>query len=305
MSPGDGGKGTTSVPRGHPFSSVPRGQKLITVRSLLPKRYSLGSWFLGLSAQFFPLILTYQLFLFIMNNPMYNRDQKGCPIFSVHDVLFCDECHNIPEIVQLQYSPTILYEDFDKLKSLYYRTTSYQPSLFDVSDNQGGLWDGTCIYSKYKTWEELEKVLHELWDRWTCVESRKDEDIASAQLYLDILIRYISLSDNIIYSIYRESLYNNAKIRAAQVRKILLVKYIMFYALGFASLLIFGYYLATFGAVYQNTQIILVKNFLISYAFSLMFPFIIIALPSVFRRFALKDSTRQWMFDLSRILQYI
>ena len=122
---------------------------------------------------------------------------------------------------------------------------------------------------------------------------------------LDILIRYISLSDNNIYSIYRESLYNNAKIRAAQVRKILLVKYIMFYTLGFASLLIFGYYLATFGAVYQNTQFILVKNFLISYAFSLVFPFIIIALPSVFRRFALKDSTRQWMFDLSRILQYI
>ena len=122
---------------------------------------------------------------------------------------------------------------------------------------------------------------------------------------LDKLIRYISLSDNNIYSIYRESLYNNANIRAAQVKKILLVKYIMFYALGFASLLIFGYYLATFGAVYQNTQFILVKNFLISYAFSLMFPFIIIALPSVFRRFALKDSTRQWMFDLSRILQYI
>jgi Rad3-related DNA helicase len=147
-------------------------------------------------------IMTYQLFLFIMNNPMYNRDQKGCPIFSVHDVLFCDECHNIPEIVQLQYSPTILYEDFDKLKSLYYRTTSYQPSLFDVSDNQGGLWDGTCIYSKYKTWEELEKVLHELWDRWTCVESRKDEDIASAQLYLDILIRYTTIVNEIKNNIY-------------------------------------------------------------------------------------------------------
>ena len=122
---------------------------------------------------------------------------------------------------------------------------------------------------------------------------------------LDKLIRYISLSDKNIYSIYSEALYNNAKIRATRVKNLLLVKYIIFYILGFASILIFGYYLATFGAVYQNTQFILVKNFLISYAISLVFPFIIILLPSVFRRFALKDATRQWMFDLSRILQCI
>ena len=122
---------------------------------------------------------------------------------------------------------------------------------------------------------------------------------------VDKLIRYFSLSDKNIYSIYKEALYNNAKIRATQVRKLLLIKYIIFYVLGFFSTLIFGYYLATFGAVYQNTQFILVKNFLISYAISLVFPFIIILLPSVFRRFALKDATRQWMFDLSRILQSI
>ena len=66
----------------------------------------------------------------------------------------------------------------------------------------------------------------------------------------------------------------------------------------------FGYYSATFGAVYQNTQFILIKNVLISYAISLVFPFIIIALPSVLRRYALKDATRQWIFDLSRVLQH-
>ena len=122
---------------------------------------------------------------------------------------------------------------------------------------------------------------------------------------VDKLIRYFSLSDKNIYSIYKEALYNNAKIRATQVRKLLLIKYIIFYVLGFFSTLIFGYYLATFGAIYQNTQYILIKNVLISYVMSLLLPFIIILLPSVFRRFALKDATRQWMFDLSRILQNI
>ena len=122
---------------------------------------------------------------------------------------------------------------------------------------------------------------------------------------LDKVIRYISLSDNNIYSVYTEVLFNNAKIRARKVKNLLLIKYITFYVLGLISILIFGYYLATFGAVYQNTQFILIKNVLISYAISLVFPFIIIALPSEFRRFALKDATRQCMFNLSRILQYI
>ena len=65
--------------------------------------------------------------------------------------------------------------------------------------------------------------------------------------------------------------FYNAKIRANQVRKLLFVKYICFYILGFVSLLIFGYYLAAFGSFYQNTQYILIKNVIISYIISLIF----------------------------------
>ena len=121
---------------------------------------------------------------------------------------------------------------------------------------------------------------------------------------LDRLIRFFSLSDDNILSVSKEVLYNNAKIKAYKSRKILFYKYICFYSLGIASIIMFGYYLATFGAVYQNTQFILIKNALISYVIYLVFPFIMIALPSIFRRYALKDATRQWMFDLSRVLQH-
>ena len=121
---------------------------------------------------------------------------------------------------------------------------------------------------------------------------------------LDKLIRFFSLSAENILKVSKETLYNNAKIEAYKVRKILYIKYICFYTFGIVSILMFGYYSATFGAVYQNTQFILIKNVLISYAISLVFPFIIIALPSVLRRYALKDATRQWIFDLSRVLQH-
>ena len=118
-------------------------------------------------------------------------------------------------------------------------------------------------------------------------------------------MRYVSLSDNDIYSISNEALYNNAKIKAAQAKKILLIKSICFYCVGVILVIFFGYYLSTFSAVYRNTQIILIKNVLISYALSLIFPFIIIAFSSILRRYALKDSTRQWIYNIGRLLQYL
>ena len=129
-------------------------------------------------------VMTYQLFLFIMNNPQYNCDQKGNPIFSVHDVLFCDECHNIPEIVQLQYSPTIKTEDFEKIEYMYKQTTEPEKTLFDEFDEHS---EETDLYKNYPTWSDLRKELYKLWDVWTCVESRKDEDFAAINTYLDIL----------------------------------------------------------------------------------------------------------------------
>ena len=140
-------------------------------------------------------IMTYQLFLFIMNNPMFNRDQKGCPIFAVHDILFCDECHNIPEIIQLQYSPKIFKEDFEKLELLYNQTTELQTTLFANEERQyfdelDESENDKVIYKKYPSWNKLYKDLCYWWDIWTCVESRKEEDIKSSNLYLDVLLAF-------------------------------------------------------------------------------------------------------------------
>ena len=122
---------------------------------------------------------------------------------------------------------------------------------------------------------------------------------------LDRIMRYGSLSYDNIYSVYKENLYINAKIRANIVKKLIFVKYICFYIIGFLSILLFGYYLAVFGAVYQRTQYILIKNTLISYIISLVFPFFIIIIPSILRRYSLKEATRQNIYKLSKYLQYI
>lgn len=140
-------------------------------------------------------IMTYQLFLFIMNNPQFNNDGHGSPIFTVHDILFCDECHNIPEIVQLQYSPTIIKDHFDKLESLYNQTTEFKnPSLFDDLESNDTPF---ALYEKYKTWKTLRNEITSFWKTWTCPESRKDEDIESANNYLSILNLFSPICEQI------------------------------------------------------------------------------------------------------------
>ena len=131
-------------------------------------------------------VMTYQLFLFIMNNAQYNTDTHGQPIFQPHDVLFCDECHNIPEIVQLQYAPTIAEKDFDKLESLYNGTSLPQLSLFEeLDDIQSD--EEIELYNKYKNSKELRKDIESYWKTWTTPECRKDEDIECIRNYLFIL----------------------------------------------------------------------------------------------------------------------
>lgn len=129
-------------------------------------------------------IMTYQLFLFIMNNPKYNVDQKGCPIFAIHDCIFCDECHNIPEIVQLQYSPAIYKEDIEKIKALYHQKINPIPELFSEFEP---LQCDFALYNEYPNWCDVEKAFNKWWNIWTCVESRKDEDQWANESYLALL----------------------------------------------------------------------------------------------------------------------
>lgn len=139
-------------------------------------------------------IMTYQLFLFIMNNPQFNCDSHGSPIFVPHQVLFCDECHNIPEIVQLQYAPTIVESDFEKLESLYNGTTDPQISLFDefkLNDAEN------IVYTKYPNVTVFKEELQKFWKTWTTPESRKDEDINDLKKYFEILTAFTKRCEDI------------------------------------------------------------------------------------------------------------
>ena len=125
-------------------------------------------------------LMTYQLFLFMMNNPSFNSDGKN-QIFSSHDIIFCDECHNIPDIVQNQYSPCIKEEDFEKLDQLFvWGSGGESPDLF----NSGHNYEILGYYNR----NSLQEKLKELWKQFIKENASKYDDFKAMLTYKNILL---------------------------------------------------------------------------------------------------------------------
>ena len=125
-------------------------------------------------------LMTYQLFLFMMNNPTFNSDGKN-QIFATHDIIFCDECHNIPDIVQNQYSPCIKEEDFEKLDQLFvWGSGGESPDLF----NSGGNYEILGYYNR----NSLQEKLKELWKQFIKENASKYDDVKAMLTYKNILL---------------------------------------------------------------------------------------------------------------------
>ena len=122
---------------------------------------------------------------------------------------------------------------------------------------------------------------------------------------INIIIYYFALSQRNIYEIKKEKNYEKANDIIPKVKKILKIKYILFFIISIIFLIFFWYYLSSFGAVYQNSQIYLIKNIFISFGFSLLLPFIINLLSRILRIYSLNSNNRKCIYKISQFIQYI
>jgi hypothetical protein len=118
-------------------------------------------------------------------------------------------------------------------------------------------------------------------------------------------IRFIFLSERNILEVKRQETRNQAADQVDRVKKRLIIKYIVFYIAGVLFLILFWYYLSSFGAVYQNSQVLLIVNTFLSSGFSLIYPFVINIIPVVIRKFSLNTNNREIFYKANKIIQLI
>ena len=125
--------------------------------------------------------------------------------------------------------------------------------------------------------------------------------------FIHALIKYFTFTERNILTIKKEKHVNELYKIVSEVKKCIIIKFVCFYIFSFIFLLIFWYYISCFCAVYKNTQLFLIKDTLIGFIFSLIYPFGFYLLPGFFRIPSLKSSksNNEHMYNFSKVIQML
>ena len=125
-------------------------------------------------------------------------------------------------------------------------------------------------------------------------------------MVLNTFLKIFALSNNSIINFKQNKEKNNINQRGDNLHFKLKIKSILFFTISFVFLLCFWYYISMFGAIYKNTQLILLKDTLISFGISMITPFAIYLLPGFFRIPSLNTKkNKECLYNFSKILQLL
>ncbi len=118
------------------------------------------------------------------------------------------------------------------------------------------------------------------------------------------IIKELSLSQNDIIK-FKKKFNNQIDEISNNIKKRLKIKFILFSIIGLIFLLFFWYYLSCFCCIFVNSQIPLIKDTLISYGVSMLYPFGLNLLPGIFRIPSLRSNNKKILYNISKIIAYI
>ena len=124
---------------------------------------------------------------------------------------------------------------------------------------------------------------------------------------INLILKKLSLSETQILSIKQEKNIKKSKILGDKIISCLKIKFILFFIISFLFSFSFWYFIAGFCAVYKNTQNILIKNTLISFGLSMVYPLGLNLLPGIFRIPALRapKKDKNCLFKISILVAMI
>ena len=118
------------------------------------------------------------------------------------------------------------------------------------------------------------------------------------------IINYLALIEDLFIEYRNKAKKENVFKLSSNLIKIIKIKIIIFFILDLLLLMFYWLYLSCFSAVYKNTQIHLIKDTLISFGTSFIYPIFFYLLPGLFRIPSLKNDKRKILYGLTKILQF-
>ena len=122
-------------------------------------------------------------------------------------------------------------------------------------------------------------------------------------IFLNALLKLLALSNDNIIKFKQNKEKKDINIRGINLKNKLRIKFIFYFIISLIFLLCFWYYISIFGVIYKNTQYHLLKDTLISFGLSMIYPFGIYLLPGIFRIPALSNNKRKCLYGFSKLLQ--
>ena len=124
---------------------------------------------------------------------------------------------------------------------------------------------------------------------------------------INVMLKKLSLSEKQILAIKIESNFIIAQQKSKNIQTCIKIKLSIFFILSFIFMIFFWYFISCFCAVYKNTQKILIKDTLLSFALSMLYPFGLNLLPGIFRIPSLRatNKDKKCLYKLSELMALI
>ena len=127
---------------------------------------------------------------------------------------------------------------------------------------------------------------------------------------LDVFLRYLGLIEKDIYKIKqirKKKKKKGNKEKIFKILKCMKIRIFFYFLVTFLFMFFFWYFLSAFCGVYKNTQIFLIKDSMISFGLSLLYPFGLYIIPTGLRILSLLDKKKRlkFLYILSDIIPFI
>ena len=126
-------------------------------------------------------------------------------------------------------------------------------------------------------------------------------------MVLNTLLKIFALSNNDIINFKKNRQKYDVDKRGVDLDFKIKIKSGLYFIISFVILLFCWYYISMFGAIYENTQLYLLKDTLISFGISMLTPFGIYLLPGFFRipSISKPKKKREYLYNFSKVLQIL